>query len=98
MPKLNVAVNKAIRETVREVIGSIEAQAKLTAPVDTGYYRAQIKANYVKDEVVAHANYSAALEYGVKNTRRQPRPTMRNAARAVAKKVPEIFKRKMNNV
>lgn len=93
MPQLDQLVEKVLQRTEVEVLAGIEKQAKLTAPVDTGYFRNQIKANYATKEVVANADYSAPLEYGVTGTRRQPRPTMRNAARKVAKEVNEIFKR-----
>ena len=93
MPKLDDLVARAVARTEQEALARIESQAALTAPVDTGYYRSQIKADYGKKEVVANANYSGAIEYGVQNTRRQPRPVMRNAARKVAKQIDEIFER-----
>ena len=93
MPDLGQTLRTALQRTEREALARIEAQAKLTAPVDTGYFRAQIKAEYGSGQVVANANYSAALEYGVQNTRRQPRPTMRNAARKVSKQISAIFER-----
>lgn len=43
----------------------IEEIAKETAPVDTGNYRSQIIFDGA-NEVVAQANYSAALEYGTR--------------------------------
>ena len=93
MPRLGDLLEKAVDSTVTEVLAGIERRAKETAPVDTGFFRNNIKADYYADEVVANANYSAALEYGVANTRRAPRPTMRNAARAMAGRVGEIFRR-----
>lgn len=93
IPDYTVMLNNAVEKTVDEVAAIIEGEAKRTAPVDTGNFRNQIKYDKSKGQVIANAEYSAALEYGVKNTRRQPRPTLRNAARYAQKKVNATFKR-----
>lgn len=55
---------QAIQDTVIKTGLKIEETAKETAPVDTGNYRSQI--NYDgANMVIAQANYSAAIEYGI---------------------------------
>jgi len=93
VPDYTLMLNNAIEKTVDQVAAIIEGEAKRTAPVDTGNFRNQIKYDKSKGQVIANAEYSAALEYGVKNTRRIPRPTLRNAARYAQKKVNATFKR-----
>lgn len=56
---------KGLKEDILTAVGNkIVEHAAETAPVDTGYYRSQIV--YDGDNaVIAQANYSAAIEYGV---------------------------------
>lgn len=53
-----------IQDTVIKTGLKIEEVAKETAPVDTGNYRSQISYDG-SNTVIAQANYSAAIEYGV---------------------------------
>lgn len=55
---------QAIQDTVIKTGLRIEQLAKETAPVDTGNYRSEIAYDGA-NEVVASANYSVAIEYGV---------------------------------
>ena len=93
VPNLENLVLKAVEETRIATILEIEATAKQNAPVYTGFYRNNIKSDIIASEVVANADYSAPIEYGVSGTARQPNPVMRNAARAVQEKVSSIFER-----
>lgn len=84
----------SIGESTKErVLIEIENTAKLNSPVDTGFYRNNIKREVSMGEVVANAVYSAAIEYGIDGTLRKPNPVMRNAARAVQDQVGDIFLR-----
>lgn len=99
VPKYEKLVGIALDEALVIITSKIEAEAKLTSPVDTGFYRNNIKVDG-KNEVVAEAEYSKAVEYGFpagfKTSRftykngRTPNPVMRNSARKVQKEVPTI--------
>ena len=65
VPDYSIAITKAAISTINKVGIAVENQAKKTAPVKDGFYRANIKYDAGNREVVAHANYSAAIEYGV---------------------------------
>ena len=91
LPDYSVKVTKALVNTVNKAGIAVENEAKQTAKVDTGFYRNNIKYDAQKQETVANAEYSAALEYGVKGTRRSPTPNMRNAAKKVEGYVDKIF-------
>lgn len=53
-----------LEELLRTQIGySIEGEAKQNAPVDTGVYRNNIAYNG-KNQIIANASYSSAIEYG----------------------------------
>ena len=93
VPNYNRLIAKALDETKTRVMIEIENKAKLVAPVDTGFLRNSIKPDFSSDEVVANAEYSAPVEYGVGGTKRIPNPFMRNSARAVQGDVTNIFKR-----
>jgi len=93
MPKLDVLFERAVERSIDQTLFKVEEVAKRNAPVDTGFFRNNIKASLSDRSVTANASYSAALEYGVTGTSRQPRPTMRNAARAGAAAFNDIFKR-----
>lgn len=98
VPDYSVLINKALVNTVNKAGIAVENEAKLTSPVDTGLYRNSIKYNAVKQETVANAEYSGAIEYGVKGTIRIPRPVLRNAAKKVQSKVDAIFNEELNRV
>lgn len=60
---------------------SIEGEAKQNAPVDTGAYRNNINTHIHKRnaEVVAEADYSAAIEYGITPNDKQVFPKVAKA-------------------
>ena len=63
-PKGIELLKNAIQDLTIKTGFKIEENAKESAPVDTGYYRSQI--NYDgSNNVIASAQYSAAIEYGV---------------------------------
>lgn len=90
VPVYSSLIESVVERSTERILIDIENTAKLTAPVDTGFYRNNIGRNVQLKEVTAKAVYSAAVEYGVSGTRRMPNPVMRNAARSVQKKVPTI--------
>lgn len=65
IPNYSLMLLDANEKTVQEAGSKIEQYAKESAPVDSGYYRNNIMFDG-KNEVVAHADYSAHLEYGTK--------------------------------
>ena len=96
VPNLEELTKKAFERTVVKATLQVEADAKISAPVDTGFYRANIKSDIVKGTITAMANYSRFIEYG---TRYQaPRPIMRNAGRKVQKEIGQIFVREFQRV
>ena len=96
VPKYSDLLKSIGDATVERVLIEIENTAKLTAPVDTGFYRNNIKRVIASSEVVANAVYSSAIEYGVSGTLRTPMPVMRNAARTVQAEVGNIFLRELD--
>lgn len=98
VPNYSSLIKGVMDKTVRRVLIEVENKAKLTSPVDTGYYRNNINRDEASKEVVANAEYSALIEYGVSNTRRKPNPVMRNSAREVQAQVDDIFLREMKKV
>ena len=64
IPDYTLMIENATTATIQDVGQAIEKEAKATAPVVTGNYKNNIKFDGI-DEVTAHANYSAALEYGI---------------------------------
>lgn len=92
VPNLEDLLDDAMRRTTERALIGIENNAKVTAPVDTGFYRNNIKRDARQSEVTANADYSAAIEYGVSGTKRAPKPVMRNAARKVQNEIPQIFR------
>lgn len=65
VPLYEQVIEDVIDSTKKRVLARLDAQAKVTAPADTGFYRRQIRIE--GDEVVANAEYSAAIEYGFSN-------------------------------
>jgi len=65
VPNLSNRLQRALDLTIQEVGAAVQAEARATAPVDKGFYKAGIKFDG-RSEVVANENYSAALEYGVR--------------------------------
>jgi hypothetical protein len=65
VPNYSNLLQKALDSTIQEVGFNIVAEAQRTAPVDTGNYKNQIIFDG-KNKVIANADYSAALEYGVR--------------------------------
>ena len=99
VPNYEEAIGKVFDDSLVIITAKIEKEAKLTSPVDTGFYRNNIKVEG-KDKIVANAEYSKAVEYGFpagfrtktftyKNGR-VPNPVMRNSARKIQKEVPSI--------
>lgn len=66
IPNTANMVQMALANSIQEVGFKCQEIAVANAPKDTGYYSNNIKYDG-KKEVVAHANYSAAIEYGIKN-------------------------------
>lgn len=90
VPDYSKAVESILDKVQERATIEVQNEAKITAPVDTGFYRNNIIRE--GDEVIANAEYSASIEYGVNGTRRAPNPVMRNAGRAIQKRIPEIFR------
>lgn len=65
IPDYSYIILNTVKKTVEETGYKIAEEAKKNAPVNTGYYRNQIMFDGV-NKVVANAEYSAAIEYGVK--------------------------------
>lgn len=65
MPDFSLALKNATEKAIEEAGFEIEGTAKQNAPVDSGYYRNNIKFDG-KNQVIANADYSADLEYGTK--------------------------------
>ena len=85
VPKYAHVLAKTTKQIIKEALTTIEGLAKETSPVDSGFYRNNIRTELRNSQVVANAEYSAAIEYGVGGTKRKPNPVMRNAAREVQK-------------
>lgn len=66
VPNYADMIARAMNNTIQEVGFKIEEIAKTNAPVDSGNYRNNIKFDNAKS-VTAHADYSGAIEYGIKN-------------------------------
>lgn len=63
-----------LEELLRTRIGySIEGEAKQNAPVDTGVYRNNIEFNG-RNQIIANASYSSAIEYGITPNDKQITP------------------------
>lgn len=105
VPNYENLSRKAFDEALLIITAKIEANAKLNSPVDTGFYRNNIKVEK-KNMVVANAEYSKAIEYGFpagfKTKRftykkgRKPVPVMRMSAKKVQKEVAKIFSKIIN--
>lgn len=65
VPLYEQVVEDVVERTKQRALARIDAQAKVTAPADTGFYRRNIRVE--GDEVVANAEYSSAIEYGFAN-------------------------------
>ena len=66
---------KRVRNTVHETLLLIESDAKQLAPVDTGYLRSSIHANFYGElagTVSANADYGIYVEFGTYSQRPQP--------------------------
>lgn len=91
VPNYANIVNDTVEATARRTLIEVENEARLTAPVDTGFYRNNIQRDASTFQVVANAEYSAPIEYGVSGTKRRPNPVMRNAARKIQNQIGSIF-------
>lgn len=98
LPDYSQFVERVEKRTTEFVLIEVENVAKLNSPVDTGFYRNNIRRDIGENSVTANADYSAAIEYGVSGTQRPPNPVMRSAARKVQGDVPRLFKRAFRNV
>lgn len=65
MPDFSLALKNATEKAIEEAGFEMEGTAKQNAPVDSGYYRNNIKFDG-KNQVIANADYSASIEFGVK--------------------------------
>jgi HK97 gp10 family phage protein len=75
VPRLTKAHKQAISRAVRQTALSIEADAKLRAPVDTGFMRNSIQTQVTGEmsaEVTVGAEYGAFVELGTSRTPAQP--------------------------
>ncbi len=89
MPK---QITKALASTLKDTAFMIDAKAKIKAPVDTGFLRANIVAtqkNKNQYDVVSQAPYSKYQEYGT--SRMRGRPYMRPAAFETEAKIPTLL-------
>ena len=82
---------KTNKEIEVEALTKIEEVAKENSPVDTAFYRNNIQAELSNNQVVANAEYSAPIEYGVGGTARKPNPVMRNAGIEVQKVIADQY-------
>lgn len=64
VPNYSNLLDTCMRKSIQEVGFKIVEEAQKTAPVDTGNYKNNIIFDGQKT-VTAHANYSAAIEYGI---------------------------------
>lgn len=64
VPNYSNLLDNCMRKSIQEVGFKIVEEAQKTAPVDTGNYKNNIIFDGQKT-VTAHANYSAAIEYGI---------------------------------
>ena len=60
MPDFSLALKNATEKAIEEAGFEMEGTAKQNAPVDSGYYRNNIKF-YGKNQVIANADYSASI-------------------------------------
>lgn len=75
LPEMGPAVRKACSDVVRKVTFDVEADAKVRAPVDTGFHRSAIQGKMIgplTGEIVAGASYSVFLEFGTHKMAAQP--------------------------
>jgi len=98
VPDFSQFVKRVEERTTEYALIEIENIAKLNAPVDSGFYRNNIKRDVGESSVTANAEYSAVIEYGIDGTRRAPTANMRNAGREVQRKIPQLFRRAFRNV
>ena len=91
VPNYSHILAKTNRELEIEAMTKVEEIAKETAPVDTSFYRNEIQTELNNNQVVANAEYSGAIEYAVKGTRRKPNPVMRNAGIQVQKVIADQY-------
>ncbi len=74
-------------ELLKAQIGySIEGEAKQNAPVDTGVYRNNITFNG-KNQIVANASYSSAIEYGFSEYKETVKAHQRVISKAFGKDI-----------
>ena len=64
VPNLSTIYQRALDLTIQEVGAAVQEEARETAPVNNGFYKAGIEFDG-RSKVIAKMNYSAALEYGV---------------------------------
>jgi HK97 gp10 family phage protein len=75
LPGMGPAVRKACSDVVRKATFDVEADAKVRAPVDTGFHRSAIQGKMIgplTGEIVAGAEYSLFLEWGTSKMAAQP--------------------------
>jgi HK97 gp10 family phage protein len=66
VPDFILIIDRAEASAINAVGKAIVEEAQANAPVKTGNYKNNIKYNLSDQTVVAEAEYSAALEYGVR--------------------------------
>jgi hypothetical protein len=75
LPSAGPAVRSACGDVVRKFTFDVEADAKVRAPVDTGFHRSAIQGKMIgplTGEIVAGAEYSLFLELGTHKMAAQP--------------------------
>lgn len=94
LPDFSLVVKNATASTLQEAGQAVERIAKETAPADTSNYKNHIEYDQ-KNSVIAHASYSAAIEYGTKPHIIEP--TGGKKALAFQKDGQEIIVKKVNH-
>lgn len=75
LEKMIAELNPAVRDAVGETAFAVEGQAKMLAPVDTGFLRSSIQADDVSGitwRVNVWAEYGPFVELGTSRMRAQP--------------------------
>lgn len=75
LPEMGPAVRKACGDVVRKATFDVEVDAKVRAPVDTGFHRSAIQGKMIgplTGEIVAGAEYAVYLEFGTHKMAAQP--------------------------
>lgn len=65
VPDYSDIVQIATERAVDRAVARVQEQAVTTAPVKSGFYRRKIRADYGSKEVIAEAEYSKAVDYGL---------------------------------